>query len=78
MAANARPTSEGGLSKWQIAVAIGAPLAVGLAVGAYFYTRKGSEEKPVDEENGSKAKSDGAKPVEEPVQVNISTSSLAL
>ncbi|PIK43239.1 putative mitochondrial import receptor subunit TOM70 [Apostichopus japonicus] len=44
MAANARPTSEGGLSKWQIAVAIGAPLAVGLAVGAYFYTRKGSEE----------------------------------
>ncbi|KAJ8034613.1 Mitochondrial import receptor subunit TOM70 [Holothuria leucospilota] len=68
MASNARPTSEGGLSKWQIAVAIGAPLAVGLAVGAYFYTRKSSKEKPPSEEDGTKGNAADKKPEEEPVQ----------
>ena len=46
MAGASKPGTDVGGSwpkSWQVALAIGAPLAIGAAVGAYFYHRRSSD-----------------------------------
>ncbi len=50
MAADSPANSSTGLPKWQIALAVGAPIAVGVAVGAYYYRKSRSKDADTDEE----------------------------
>ncbi|XP_063959836.1 mitochondrial import receptor subunit TOM70-like isoform X1 [Lytechinus pictus] len=62
MAASSRPGSDVGWTKWQIAIAVGAPIAVaGLAFGAYYLTRSGSPEESSDTKSGTAGTSGNTK-----------------
>ena len=60
MAASSRPSSDVGWSKWQIALAVGAPIAVaGLAFGAYYLSRSGKPKESTETKPSEGKKSAG-------------------
>ena len=57
MASESVASSGSGLPKWQIALAVGAPIAVGVAVGAYYYRKSQSGS---SDPEGGKTEPDGS------------------